>query len=286
MSYTTKTLQQEFKDINPDIVNVHTTGTLTQAFSNAAPVKNDMAMDVKSAVEMNRGREMAAADGLKEIKQSVEVLDETIKKVEPDQPAAGGDNLLGRSAMVGVSLATGGAVTAVVAAMAGPGAAAVFVGLGSLATFKDVAGIARDAMNGGGEEDRKAKADIEADNVYKSNGPTVNTFDYVAQQQTNGPTFGAKNDIKAFKKNGMFDDLMGRAEISKQSLDGIKTLKCNLEDQMCIREQSLQNSKDVRNLLNVRSEKGVSVEQTQETQHMQGYKLPENEMNNHLSFNV
>lgn len=286
-AYTTETLQ-DFESINPDIGQVSMPKDLTQAFSNAATVNPDQALDASGLQAENRGREYAAAEGIKEISQSVEILDETIKQVEPEQPES--TNLGGRVAAVGASLATGGVATAFVATMAGPVAAAVFAGAGTLSTFKDVAGIARDAF-GGGQDGAKNKME-NTNEGFKSTGPVENTFEYAAQQRSaNMQPFGAARDIKAFKGAARhnakgFEGIAERAEISEQSLEGIKTLKMKLEDQMVIREKSMENVKDVNAMLNQRAEKGVAVEQTQEVAYANGYKPPENQQQQHMSFNV
>lgn len=59
-----------------------------------------------------------------------------------------------------------------------------------------------------------------------------------------------------------------------------------LEDQMVIREKSMENVKDVNAMLNQRAEKGVVVPQTAEVEYAQGYKGPENQQQQHMSFNV
>lgn len=193
-AYTTETLQ-DFESINPDIGQVSMPKDLTQAFSNAVAVNPDQALDASGMAAENRGREYAAAEGIKEISQSVEILDETIKEVEPEQPESA--NLGGRVAAVGASLATGGVATAFVATMAGPVAAAVFAGAGTLSTFKDVAGIARDAF-GGAADGSKNKLE-NANEGFKSTGPVENTFEHAAQRSANMQPFGAARDIKAFK---------------------------------------------------------------------------------------
>lgn len=286
-AYTTDTLK-DFQDINPDIAQVSMPKDLTQIFANAAIVNPGQGLDVSGIEAQNRGREFVANEGMKEIRQSVEVLDETIKQIEPEEPAAA--NISGRVAAVGISLATGGLATAGVAAIAGPVAAASFAGLGSLATFKDIAGIARDAFSGGGENDRQASQ--EADE-FKSSGPVEHTFEHAARNVTAMQPFGAPRDIAAFKgamrHNAQGSDgIAERAEISEQSLEGIKALKMNLEDQMYVRDRSMQNVADVRGMLTERMEKGVAVPQTQEVAHAQGYKPPENEMPGRggLSFNA
>lgn len=252
---------KELREISPIFKQVVMPAQVAPTFNVAAP-QEGKAVHTPTIQADNKASMVQADKGLKETTQSIKALDQVLQQADteasPDN--ASGGNLLGRCAGVGISLATGGVVAACAAAVAGPAAATVVAGAGSLATFKDVASIVRDAVSTKGPKSETNKETYVAT-------PSTNSFDYIAQQTTAPQPVGTAADISAFKgglsrilgNDNVSEDLCGDIELSEQSLQGITTLKMSLEEQQALCKNTLQNTDNIFGLLNRYDEKAIPV---------------------------